>query len=267
MKKLILLLAMAWTAAAHAEQGEIPINPALRDRFYFALGGYFPTTTTEAQLNSTRLGVGTNITLEDTLGMDGKRAVPTAIARWRFAERFRLEAEFFQLNRSGQRVVDRDIRWGDQVFPVNSNVRSEFDFFDLRVSAGYAFFKRPDKELGIALGFHIAAYDVSLTANTIPTEQQDVLAPLPVLSFYGQFALTEQWAVGARLDRFSLSYDKYEGSLSAMGLDLTYQPFRHVGFGVAYRALFIRMEATDDVKTLRFKQTFEGPLLYMNVSF
>ena len=271
MKKLHARLAGLALAAvvlpAAAEMGEIPVNPVLRDQFYFAIGAFFPRTTTEAQLDSTRLGVGTNITLENTLGMDSRDAVPNAIGRIRLGEHWRIEAEWFELNRSGVRTIDRQIQWGDTVFPVNAQLSSTFDFYDLRLSAGYSFFKRPDKEIGVGLGFHVASYNVTLSGNAIGTEHNDVLAPLPVISFYGQFALTERWAVGGRLDRFSLSYDKYDGSLTSLGLDLNYQPFRHVGFGVAYRALFIDLQATDASKTLKFNQSFEGPLFFVNATF
>ena len=114
---------------------------------------------------------------------------------------------------------------------------------------------------------HLASYDVQLSTRTQGSDGEDVLAPLPVLSVYGQFALTERWAVGSRLDRFSLSYDKYDGSLTSLALDLTYQPLPHFGFGAGYRGLFIRMDAAGDNATLRFRQTFEGPLLFMNASF
>jgi hypothetical protein len=262
------LVGMALSIAmgtAGAETGEIPLNPALRDRFYFGIGAFYPRTTTEAQLNSST-GIGANVTLEDSLGMDDRKAVPNAIARIRFGERWRFEAEWFQLNRDAQRVVNRDIQFGDQVFPINTQVSSSFDFYDLRLSAGYSFFKRPDKELGVGLGLHVAQYDISLAGANLGSQQEDVLAPLPVISLYGQFALTDQWAVGGRLDRFALNYDKFSGSLSSMALDLTWQPFRHVGFGIGYRSLFIRMEA-EDVRTLKFKQTFEGPTLFVTASF
>ena len=108
---------------------------------------------------------------------------------------------------------------------------------------------------------------MALSANAIGEEQQDVTAPLPVLSFYGQFALTERWAIGARLDRFSLSYENYEGSLTAIGIDVSYQPFRHVGFGVGYRSLFIDVEAEKSGRTLKVDQSFQGPLVFMNVSW
>lgn len=265
MRKLIAGVALAAVLTPAAAQ-DIPVHPALTDRFYFALGAFFPKTTTSASLTSS-VGVGTTVDFEDTFGMRSSETVPAGLARWRFAERFRVEAEFFQLNRTGERMIDRDIQWGGNVYPVNANVHSRFDFSDLRVSAGYSFFKRVDKEVGVGLGLHVAAYDVSLSANAIGEEQQDITAPLPVLSFYGQFALTERWAVGSRVDVFSLSYENFDGSLTALGIDVLYQPFRHVGFGMSYRALAIKLEAEDAGRHLKTKQTFQGPLLFMSVSF
>ena len=266
MKKSVALLLLAAAAAPVLAQ-EIPSHPALQDRFWLGAGAFFPQTNTQASLTSNRTGAGTTIDFEQALDLERSKTVPSFVGRWRIGERWRIDAEYFQLNRSSERAVDREIVWGDQTIPVNANVQSKFNFSDLRVSAGYSFFRRKDKELGVGLGLHMAAYDVSLTTANFGSEGEDVLAPLPVLSIYGQFALTDAWAVGARLDRFSLSYDKYEGSLTSLALDLLYQPFRHVGFGAAYRALAIRAQAEGDRSTLNMRQNFQGPLLFMNVSF
>ena len=72
-----------------------------------------------------------------------------------------------------------------------------------------------------------------------------------MLSFYGQFGLTDRWAVGSRLDLFSVSYENYDGALTAAG----------------YRSLVIRLEAEKDARHLKAKQTFRGPMLFMNASF
>ena len=263
---LLGILLAGCVAAASAAQGDIPEHPALNDRFYLGAGVFFPKTATEAQLTS-RTGAGASIDFEEALGIRSSDTVPAGFARWRLGERWRVEAEYFQLNRSGEKTTNRDIQWGENVYPIGTSVRSKFDFSDLRISAGYSFFKRRDKEIGVALGLHVAAYDVALSANAIGDEQQDVTAPLPVLSFYGQFALTERWAVGARLDRFSLSYENFDGSLTAIGIDVSYQPFRHVGFGVGYRSLFIDLEAEKSGRTLKVDQSFQGPLVFMNVSW
>lgn len=266
MNRFLLAVLLAAQALAAGAQEAIPTHPALNDKFYLGAGAFFPRTTTSAQL-TTRTGVGVSVDFEETLGLKAAETVPVGFARWRFGERWRVEAEYFQLNRSGEKGIDRDIQWGDKVYPINASVQSKFDFSDLRVSVGYSFFKTRDKELGVGLGLHVAAYDVGLSANTVGNEQQDVTAPLPVLSFYGQFALTDQWAVSGRLDRLSLSYQNYDGSLTAMGLDLMYQPFRHVGFGLGYRSLYINLDAEASGRTLQLKQSFQGPLVFMNLSF
>lgn len=253
-------------AAANAADGIIPEHPALQDRFYLGAGLFSPQTATSAQLQS-RLGVGANIDFENALGMTTSESVPAGFARWRLGQRWRIEAEYFELNRSGHKQIDRDIQWGDTVYPVNAQLDSSFKFSDLRLSAGYSFFRRTDKEVGVGLGLHVARYDISLSANSLGTESNAVTAPLPVLSVFGQFALTERWAIGARMDRFILRYQEFDGSVSALGLDLMYQPFRHVGFGLGSRALLIDMAATDGGRTLKFKQSFQGPLIFMNVSF
>jgi hypothetical protein len=251
-----------------AEDVGVPMsNPALNDRFFFYGGAYIPKSATSAQLNSTKLGLGTNIDLEQTLGIQTQKGVPDAGARWRISERWRVEAEYFQLNRDGDRTIDRDIQWGDQVFPVNSHVVSQFDVSDTRISAGYSFFKRPDKELGAGFGLHVLKYSMSLSSTNIGAESNGVTAPLPVLSLYGQFALTDHWAIGSRIDWLSLSYNQYSGSITSLSADLMYQPFRHFGFGLAYRSLFIHFESTNSNFTGKVDQSFQGPLLYVNASF
>ena len=253
-------------ALAQAQEAP-PIHPALHDKFYFELGAFVPKTTTSAQLDSTTLGAGTNIDFERALGITTQKTVPDAYARWRIGDRWRVEAEYFLLNRMGSKTLQQDIQWDDKVYSVGTQVTSKFNFADVRVSGGYSFFRTPDKELGVGLGFHVASYDVGLDAAGVGDEAKKVTAPLPVLSVYGQFALTDKWAVGGRLDRFVISYDKYDANLTSLGVDLQYQPFRHVGFGLAYRNLFIVLKATGDQLTARFQQSFQGPLLYMNASF
>lgn len=248
-------------------QDTAPSHAALTDKFYFAVGAFVPKTSTSAQLDSTNLGAGANIDFERALGMTTQKVVPDAAFRWRFGERWRVEAEYFQLNRSGDKVISQDITWNGQTFTAGTEVLSKFNFSDVRTSVGYSFFKTKDKELGVSFGFHIASYDVGLQASGTGNEAKKILAPLPVLSAYGQFALTDEWMVGARLDRFAMSYDKYDGNVTSMGVDVNYQPFRHVGFGLAYRSLFIVLKATGPDFAAQFNQTFQGPLLYMNASF
>ena len=70
------------------------------------------------------------------------------------------------------------------------------------------------------------------------------------------------------MDRFAMHYEDFDGSLTGLALDLMYQPFRNVGFGLGTRALALDASAKNDAdRSARFRQTFQGPVLFVTVSF
>ena len=262
-------------AVAQADDA-VPENPALLSTVYFTLGMFHPKTSTQTQLDSTTHGVGTNIDFESALGMETQKGVPDAFLRWRITDRWRFDAGYFELNRNGDKVIDRQIEWGDQIYSVGAEVKSKFDFSDMRVAGAYSLFKRPDKDVGIGFGFHVASYNAALSLAGLgaasgvgnSSEAKRVTAPLPVLTGYGQFALTDRWALSVRVDRFALSYNGDSGNVTSSAIDVQYQPFRNVGFGFAYRSLFIDVTAArSSTTTATFNQTFQGPLAYISASF
>src|SRR5690349_18212342 len=87
---------MACAPLAQAEDQAAGRNPALNDKWFFELGGYFPKSATTAQLDSTSAGVGTIVDFENLLGMDDHAQAGNLSARWRFTERWRLEASYFE---------------------------------------------------------------------------------------------------------------------------------------------------------------------------
>jgi len=243
-------------------------NAALADRFMIGIGGFYPTSSTTLRLDRPDGGVGTSIDFERTLGLDDKKLVFDATGRWRFTERWRVEAEYFALNRSGTRTTDRQINWGSQIFPSNVQLNSSLDFSDTRISVGYSFFKTEDKEVGASLGAHVAKYDAGVDSPQLQERQgAKVTAPLPVLSLYGEFALTRAWAVGVRLDRFALSYGDYDGNITAVNLDVQWEIFRHFIVLGGYRNFFVKLDANKDKWHGRIDQSYQGPILQLQASF
>ena len=220
---------------AHADDIPWGLNPALNDSIFFGLGTlYASKTSTTAQLNSTKLGVGTSIDFRNTLGMDDTAWGPDAEFRWRMSERWRLELNYFWITQSGSKTLDQEIQWGDVVYPLNAQVNTKLNFSDFRTSVGYSFYKTSDKELGVGFGLHWLWWQTDLSSQGQGSQGTHLLAPLPVVSLYGGFALNDQWSVTARIDEFSLTYEQYHGGITVMGLNVLYQPFRHLGFGIGY---------------------------------
>ena len=171
----------------------------MTDRFIFEAGGYYSRSSTQASLGAPTGGVGVIVDFENTLGLEERK--PTGIAGflWRIGERWRLEVDYFSLNRDARRTLATDVEWRGHTFTAGQTVNTSYDFSDIRVSGGYSFFKRRDKELGVGFGLHMAKIEASLQEASFGVAASDVLAPLPVLNFYGAFALTNEQQ--AKLDR------------------------------------------------------------------
>lgn len=258
----------ALDAADEDSTGEfgIPNHPSLTDRFFLGVGVFAATSTTEARLESPS-GIGTTVDFEDVLGLESNDLVPQGLARWRFGERWRLELEHFQLDRSNTTQISGEIVWGDETFPINSTVDTEFNVSVTRLSCGYSFFKRPDKELGIALGFHLMDVEIELSSGAAAADDAAALAPLPVVSMYGQVALTDAWAVSSRLDAFRVSYDPYEGHVFSIGIDALFQPWRHVGMGFGWRSLAVEFSADASDWEGQANTHYQGPIAFISCSF
>lgn len=264
----LFLSTVALTVRAQAPATEtIPNHPLLSDKFSFEIGAYYSKSSTNASLGPSGGGVGVVVDFEDTFGLEERKIIPLASFLWRMNERWRLEVDYFKLNRSATTSLATQVEWGDQVFPIGSTVNAEYDFQDIRVMAGYSFFRRRDKEVGVGAGVHIAHIKASIESSGVGAQSSSVTAPLPVLNFYGAFALTDKWAIRARADWLSMSYDIYSGDIRSMALDVIYQPFRNVAFGAGMRTLIVDVDIDSSDWHGKARTAFSGPAAYMRVSF
>ena len=254
-------------AAVTANAQETPRHPLLNDTFRVSLGGLYGDSTTEARLGSSAGGTGVAINFEDTLGLPEKKWVGEAMMYWRFADRWRLDLDYFRLARNGSRTLSADATWGDNTFTAGTVVNSSFQLSDLRAALGYSFFRRQDKEVGIGVGLHSTSFKASIDAAGIGGRSESATAPLPFLALYGAFALTDTWALSMRADWLSLSYDKYSGGIRSTAFDVVYQPFKHVAFGIGMHSLNLHLDVDNPHAKFQTRVGLEGPAAFMSVSF
>lgn len=267
MKTIVGLLLFLCAPLLAVAADEVPQHGLLNDTFRASIGGLYAESTTQARLGPSSGGTGVDVSFEDALGLEARKPVAEFAAYWRVSQRWRVDVDYFSLNRSASRVLATDITWGDNTYTAGTTVSSQFRISDLRAALGYSFFRRSDKELGIGLGLHSTAFEASLDAASIGARSQSVTAPLPVLALYGNFALTDTWALAVRGDWLSLSYDKYSGGIRSTAIDIVYQPFKHVAFGVGLHSLNLRLEVDNPNSKLQARVALQGPAAFMSVSF
>ena len=245
----------AWTA-----------NPGLTDGFTLEIGAYAPKVRTDAHFDST-LGPGTSVSFEDDLGLDDRKTQVAVLGKLRLGQRWRIEGEYFALNRSGTRVISKTINWGGNTYPIGIVVDSEFDSDIYRLSAGYSFIKDTQAEFGVALGLHVTDFTASIAGANVARRTGDALAPLPTIGLYGSYALTPRWLLSGRVDFFSFSYNDYDGSLVNAVAAVDYRFTRNFGIGLGYRYVDYDLDVTKSSFSGGVKYQFSGPVLYLVGSF
>lgn len=262
----LTILGISLSGLANGQEADWTVTPGLQDRWTFEIGAYAPSLKTTANFDST-LGPGTSISFEDDLGLDDRKINAAFLGKLRLGERWRIEAEYFALNRSGTRAISRTINWGGNTYPIGIVVNSEFDSDIYRFSGGYSFIKDAQGELGVSLGLHVTDFTISLAGANVAQRTGDALAPLPTIGLYGAYALTPRWLLSGRVDFFSLKYNDYDGSLTNLVGAVDYRFTRNFGVGLGYRYVNYDLDVTKSSFTGRVKYEFSGPVLYAIGSF
>ena len=254
-------------AGASAKDDVVPEHPMMSDRFFVGVGVAWVQSNVTANLNTGRIGLGTIIDFEDDVGLKKTNALGMFDFRMHLSERWVLDAEYFSLNRDGEKEISHTIDWGNLNIPLNAAVHGSFNMRDTRVSVGYAFFRRKDKEIGFGVGAHVMSLDAALSTRNLGSEGASQSAPLPVLTMYAQVALTNRWLLRVRVDRLSLDTGEVDGSIFSSGTDFVYQPWRHFGLGLGYRDINMQVSSTSERWRGKAQIRHTGPYLFVSSTF
>jgi len=264
-----LLTGAAFVASPASAQG-------LDDKFWFEVGFYWPKVDTTIEVSSvTNSTIGTEIDFEDDLDFGDGEGLPSFTAGARLSRRFRLVGEYYSLGRSSEATLARDIVFDDVTYPVSATVASEFDSSIYRFSVGYSFVRKPNVEVGGALGLHATDFEVALegmgtvggSTAQVQSRRREALAPLPTLGIYGTYAVAPRVELAANVDYLSLSVGDYDGRLVNAQASVSYRVFKNVGVGVMYRYVNYRLDVEKEEWVGRLTYEFSGPAVFLIAGF
>ncbi len=240
----VSLTSLARSAVAEECCVGIPDHPAMRDGWYLSAGAMWANSNVTANLSTGAVGAAALIDFENDLGLPENNVIGLFDARWHFAKHWKVELEYFNLDRSDTKQIERALQWGNLNIPPTVPVTSTFNLRDIRASIGWSFFRTQDKEVGVGLGAHVTRLQASLSTPNLGSDAASQTAPLPFLSLYARLALTDRWLLSMRVDRLSLTTGNIDGKVFASGADILYQPWRHFGVGLGYRDVNYQISST-----------------------
>lgn len=263
MKRALLLVVAGLLIPASAiAQSDID------DTFSINLGVFVTDRNTDTRLDSDALGTGTDIDLEDDLGLSRSDSVFRVDAQYRFKIKHRFNYSFFDLSRASTATINRDIQFGDEFFVLNTTINADFGLTIHKLAYTYSVLQRDKGYLGLTAGLYVADSKISLASNDQPqVEIGDLTAPLPVFGLRGEYRITDRWTFRASGELFALEIKDIDGSIVDIYAGFDYQFFEHVAFGLAYNTVTIDVNVDQEMYHGAFDWAYEGALLYVKVNW
>ena len=248
----------------------------IEDRFWISGSGFLANVDTDARVaTAANPNGGTQIDLEDDLGLDDSSLLAAIYAGAKLGGGFVVTGEYYSLGRDSTATIARNITIEDVTYPVNGSITAGFDTDIYRFTVGYSFVRNETLEVGAAIGLHATNLEFSISgqgsAGGAPVSSQvrrkDFLAPMPTVGLYTTFEVMPRVTINARADYLSLGIDDYDGSLLNAQASVSYRLMDNVGIGVGYRYVDYDLDVTKTDVIGNFDYQFWGPSFFIEVGF
>ena len=271
------LLALVLAAASCSVAAQEVIRPG-QEKWTLMLGAFLPAFKTKVQVDGDQLGSGDNVDLGADLGVDQDESGGWLGVEWRFAPRHRIGFTYSRFNLDGERVIDRDLQIGDDVFPAGANVASQLRLTIVPITYSYSFLKRERDELALTIGLHWSSLRFSAEGSASVGGQDiardsrsDADVPLPLLGLRYDHHFSERWSAGASAALFALEFGEdtwnFEGSLWSVRLHAEYRFARNFAIGAALDGFDVDVDLHSGSWKGGFDYGYWGPQIYLTARF
>jgi hypothetical protein len=256
----LLITAQALPRAAFAQPTEGG------ERASIMLGAFVTDRQSSTRLDSDT-GDGTNIDMEDDLGLESSTNVARLGGYVWLGKRHRLDGGYFDLSRSATVPVEETIEFGDETFQVNTVIETQSDLTIIKADYTFAVLARDRGWLGVTAGLYIAETTLSINQATLGrAETEDVTAPLPVFGLRGDYAINDHITLRGAVQLFAFEAEDVDGRFSDFYVGADYGFGKRMAVGLAYNRVSMNLGAVEDRGfDARLDWGYDGMLLYFKL--
>ena len=199
------------------------------------LGFFRPAIETSIRADSKTLGKGDVVDFEDDLGYKKYQDAYRLDGYWRFAPRHRLQFGHFDYDRDAIADIDREIQYGDTIFPVNTTLRSTNSISVTEIGYMYSILQNDNYELSAIGGIHWLTLDSQIknTSGTL-SQKANTEGPLPLFGLDFQYKVTPEINFNLRGQYFSVDIGDLDGSFTNIRTSFEYYFKENAGVGIGY---------------------------------
>jgi hypothetical protein len=232
------------------------------------LGAFVTDRDSNTRLDSD-VGDGTEIDMEDDLGLESSTNVARIGGYLWFGRRHRFDAAYFDLSRSASIPIQETIDFGDETFAINTVLNTEADLTIVKADYTFAALAKDRGFLGITAGLYVAETGFALSQPTLGrAESEDVTAPLPLFGLRGDYLITDRITLRGAVQWFGFETEDLDGRLTDFYVGADYGFGQRMAVGLAYNRVSMNIGAQeDDGFNGRVDWGYDGLLLYFKMDF
>jgi hypothetical protein len=236
-------------------------------RFSVSLGVFITDRDFNTRING-EAGSGTDVDLEDDLGLRGSDSVFRVDGYWRFADKHRFDFSAFDLSRSATKQIEREIDWGDTTYPISATLETDVDLAIYKAAYTYMFLKQDRSFLGGTIGLYIADIGTSLSSpNTGSIESNNVTAPMPVIGLRGEYRFADRWSLRGSGEFFVVDSGDVDGSLYDIYAGVDFSATQNVAIGLGFNAVKIDIGVDKNSFQGNVDWQYSGALAFLKFDF
>ena len=241
MKKTAFLIAiLIFTGSAMAQAGGVSVDQSkVLDRWTLRLGGYVTGLDTELRLDSPTEGDGTTVSLEDDLGFSNSESIPRINLGWILGKRHQISAGWYKTDRDSQTTLSFELEWGDETFPIDTDIAGFYKTEFLALSYTYYFYSSEKTALGVTGGLVLATMSAGIGLDLLGQDiqvEEDLSTdvPVPQLGFSGSTYLGKGFVFTGGIGYIAFTLDDWEGNVGSAAVAFEHRTWKNFGFGGGY---------------------------------
>ena len=229
-------------------------------RLYVSLGSYHPNMTTSLRIDS-KIGLGTELSLEDDIKLESNMTVFRTDATIRVKKRSQFVVAFTSLQRDRELTLDEDVDFQDTTFYIDARVRAYFDLYYYSLTWRYSLYNEQNWNAGFSVGTRFVqiktGVEASLNQNSYREDVQ-FTAPAILFGIHGAGYLRPRLLTRYSLEYLQLSIADMKIVAIENRFSIEYFIHKNVGLGAGYEVNSYR------IKEIPLSDDFRGKV---NLSF
>jgi hypothetical protein len=155
MNQITQTVALVATLAASASaMAQDDIHPALNSKFWVDVGAYYPTHSVSLGVEGSNDIIDSQIEFEGAVDLSDRKGLWVGEIGWQFGEKWAVNAQYFETDRSRNFALQEEIEWDDLIFEVGVDITAGTDASVTRLYFSRKMLDAGRHDLRLGLGIH-----------------------------------------------------------------------------------------------------------------